>query len=133
MWAREPQARLWLRGLSEDGTRSVILLEAGPYSTADSTIAVAARFPFLLDMPAPIGPCPSPSHWGFKSRQNGKDYCYPRGTGLGGSTNHHATVVWWGTPLIYDEWARQTGDERWCYDSPLFPFSRRWSTSTSRT
>ena len=28
--------------LAEDGTRSVILLEAGPDSTADSTIAVAA-------------------------------------------------------------------------------------------
>jgi choline dehydrogenase len=109
---------------AEDGTRSVILLEAGPDNTADPTIAAACRFPFLLDMPAPVGPCPSPSHWGFKSRQNGKDYCYPRGTGLGGSTNHHATVDGRGTPLIYDEWARQTGDERWCYDS-LIPFFKK--------
>jgi choline dehydrogenase-like flavoprotein len=110
--------------LAEDGTRSVILLEAGPDNTADPTIAVAARFPFLLDMPAPIGPSPSPSHWGFKSKQYGKEYSYPRGTGLGGSTNHHATVDGRGTPLIYDEWARQTGDERWRYQR-LLPFFRK--------
>ena len=101
--------------LAEDGTRSVIVVEAGPDNTADPTIAAAARFPFLLDMPAAVGPHPSPSHWGFVSKQNGKEYCYPRGTGLGGSTNHHATVDGRGSPLIYDEWARQTGDDRWSY------------------
>jgi choline dehydrogenase len=74
--------------LAEDGTRSVIVIEAGPNNTADPTIAAAAKFPFLLDMPATVGPYPSPSHWAFVSKQNGKDYCYPRGTGLGGSTNH---------------------------------------------
>jgi choline dehydrogenase-like flavoprotein len=110
--------------LAEDGTRSVILVEAGPDNTADPTIAVAARFPFLLDLPAPIGPNPSPSHWGFTSKQNGKTYCYPRGTGLGGSTNHHATVDGRGTPLIYDDWARETGDERWTYER-LLPFFRK--------
>ena len=107
--------------LAEDGTRSVIVLEAGPDNTADPTIAMAARFPFLLDMPASVGPYPSPSHWGFISKQNGKDYCYPRGTGLGGSTNHHAAVDGRGTPLIYDDWANQTGDERWTYRR-LLPF-----------
>ena len=57
--------------LAEDGTRSVILLEAGPDNTADPFIAAAARFPFLFDLPASAGPCPSPSHWGFVSSQNG--------------------------------------------------------------
>ena len=99
--------------LAEDGRRSVILLEAGPDNTADPTIAAAANFAFLYDMPAPPGPSPSPSHWGFVSQQNGKDYCYPRGTGLGGSTNHHAAVDGRGSPLVYDEWAKQAGDERW--------------------
>ncbi len=108
--------------LAEDGTRSVIVVEAGPDNTADPTIVAAAKFPFLLDMPAAVGPHPSPSHWGFVSKQNGKDYCYPRGTGLGGSTNHHATVDGRGSPLIYDEWARQTGDARWSYERlrPVF-------------
>ncbi|MBC7837388.1 MAG: GMC family oxidoreductase N-terminal domain-containing protein [Nitrospiraceae bacterium] len=107
--------------LAEDGRRSVILLEAGPNNTADPTIALAAKFAFLYDMPAPVGPSPSPSHWGFVSKQNGKDYCYPRGTGLGGSTNHHATVDGRGSPLVYDEWVKQTGDERWSYEH-LLPF-----------
>jgi choline dehydrogenase len=107
--------------LAEDGTRSVILLEAGPNNTNDPSIAAAARFPFLYDMPPSVGPYPSPSHWGFSAKQNGKTYSYPRGTGLGGSTNHHATVDGRGTPLIYDEWARQTGDERWSYRQ-LLPF-----------
>jgi choline dehydrogenase-like flavoprotein len=110
--------------LAEDGTRSVIVVEAGPDNTADPTIAAAAKFPFLLDMPASVGPHPSPSHWGFMSRQNGKDYCYPRGTGLGGSTNHHAAVDGRGSPLIYDEWARQTGDARWSYEQLLPVFKK---------
>ena len=110
--------------LAEDGTRSVIVVEAGPDSTTDPTIGLLAKFPFLLDMPASVGPYPSPSHWGFVSKQNGKDYCYPRGTGLGGSTNHHAGVDGRGSPLIYDEWATQTGNERWSYQR-LLPFFKK--------
>jgi choline dehydrogenase len=107
--------------LAEDGTRSVLLIEAGPDNTADPTIAAAAKFPFLYDMPAPVGPDPSPTHWGFSSDQNGKVYCYPRGTGLGGSTNHHACVDGRGTPLVYDDWAKLTGDDRWSHERVL-PF-----------
>lgn len=110
--------------LAEDGTRSVILVEAGPDNTADPTIRAVARYPFLLDMPSSVGPHPSPSHWGFVSSQNGKEYCYPRGTGLGGSTNHHAAVDGRGSPLIYDEWARQTGDDRWSYERLLPVFKK---------
>jgi len=105
--------------LAEDGKRTVILIEAGPDNTTDPTIMLAAKFAFLLDMPAPVGPEPSPTHWGFISEQNGKRYCYPRGTGLGGSTNHHAMVDGRGSPLIYNEWAKQTGDERWTYERLL--------------
>lgn len=107
--------------LAEDGTRSVIVVEAGPNNTADPTIAAAAKFVFLYDLPAPVGPSPSPSHWGFVSEQNGKVYAYPRGTGLGGSTNHHACVDGRGSPLMYDNWAKQTGDERWTYER-LLPY-----------
>lgn len=110
--------------LAEDGSRSVIVLEAGPDNTADPTVALTAKYPFLFDMPAEVGPYPSPSHWGFSTKQNGKDYCYPRGTGLGGSTNHHAAVDGRGSPRIYDEWARLTGDDRWSYDR-LLPFFRK--------
>jgi choline dehydrogenase len=110
--------------LAEDGTRSVIVLEAGPDNTADPAITAIAKYPFLYDMPAEVGPHPSPSHWGFSTKQNGKDYCYPRGTGLGGSTNHHAGVDGRGTPLIYDNWARLTGDDRWRYDA-LIPFLKK--------
>src|SRR5262245_52850379 len=107
--------------LAEGGTRSVLLIEAGPDNTDDPTVAAAMKFPFLLDMPDPVGPCPSPTHWGFTSHQNGKAYCYPRGTGLGGSTNHHACADGRGTPIIYDAWARLTGDDRWSYQR-LLPF-----------
>lgn len=107
--------------LAEDGKRSAIIVEAGPDNTADPTVAAAAKFAFLYDMPAPVGPNPSPTHWGFMSPQNGKTYCYPRGTGLGGSTNHHASIDGRGSPLVYDEWVKQTGDVRWSYQS-LLPF-----------
>src|SRR6516164_9575376 len=107
--------------LAEDGKRTVILVEAGPDNTADPTIAAAAQYAFLWDIP-PAGPSPSPSHLGFvTTSQNGKKYCYPRGTGLGGSTNHHACVDGRGSPHVYDEWARQTGDARWAYEN-LLPY-----------
>jgi choline dehydrogenase-like flavoprotein len=107
--------------LAEGGKYSVILIEAGPNNTADPTIAATANFAFLYDMPEGVGPNPSPSHWGFVAKQNGKDYSYPRGTGLGGSTNHHATVDGRGSPVIYDQWAKLTGDARWSYQK-LLPF-----------
>jgi choline dehydrogenase-like flavoprotein len=107
--------------LAEDGKRSVILIEAGPDNTAEPTIAAAAKFAFLLDMPAPVGPSPSPTHWGFTSVQNGKTYCYPRGTGLGGSTNHHAMVDGRGSPQVYAEWVKQSGNECWSYER-LLPY-----------
>lgn len=107
--------------LAEDGSRTVIVVEAGPDNTADPTIAMAAKYAFLFDMP-PVGPNPSPSHLGFISMsQNGKNYCYPRGTGLGGSTNHHAAVDGRGSPLVYAQWARETGDDRWTYEN-LLPY-----------
>jgi choline dehydrogenase len=108
--------------LAEDGTRSVILIEAGPDNTADPTVAAGAKFVFLYDVPPPVGPSPSPSHWGFTSRQNGKTYSYPRGTGLGGSTNHHALVDGRGSPKIWDQIAEELDDEVWSYQRllPLF-------------
>ena len=116
--------------LAEDGKRSVILLEAGPDNTSDPTIASAAKFAFLYDMPAAVGPHPSPSHWGFTTQHNdGKKYGYPRGTGLGGSTNHHACVDGRGSPAIYAEWAKRTGDDRWSYER-LLPYFMKMENFT---
>lgn len=110
--------------LAENTKRTVILVEAGPDNTADPTISAAAQYAFLLDIP-PAGPNPSPSHLGFMSMsQNGKNYGYPRGTGLGGSTNHHACIDGRGSPLVYNEWARQTGASQWTYEN-LLPFFMR--------
>jgi len=109
--------------LAEDSKNKVILIEAGPDNTKNEFINQPSRFPFLYDLPEGIGPHPSPSHWGFiTTSQHGKVYSYPRGTGLGGSTNHHAMVDGRGCPTVYDEWAKLTDDDCWRYDnlSPYF-------------
>ncbi len=72
--------------LAEDGKRSVIVIEAGPDNTADPTVAAAAKFAFLYDMPKEVGPHPSPSRTGasYRRTRTGKDYVATRaGTGRG--------------------------------------------------
>ena len=103
--------------LAEDKNNTVLLFEAGPDNSADETINSAAQYYFLYDLPAGIGPNPSPTHLGFQTTlQNGKVYGYPRGTGLGGSVNHHALVDGRGSGRIYDDWAKILSDPTWSYD-----------------
>ncbi len=108
--------------LAENPENKVILIEAGPDNTNNEFITQPSNSDLLYDLPENAGPHPSPSDWGFVTTpQNGKVYSYPRGTGLGGSTNHHAMVDGRGSPLVYDEWAKITHDDRWRYDN-LIPF-----------
>ena len=119
--------------LAEDGTRSVIVVEAGPDNTADPTIAAAAKFPFLLDMPAAVGPHPSPSHWGFVSKQNGKEDLLPARHGSG---RLHEPPRSGGRPRVPPHLRRVgAADRRRPVElrATAAPSSRRWRTSTCRT
>lgn len=100
--------------LAEDRNNKVLLIEAGPDNTHEQNIVTAATWFYLADLPKALSPDGSPCCLSFKTKpQNGKVYGYPRGTGLGGSTNHHAMVDGRGSPVIYDGWAIELGDSRW--------------------
>src|SRR3990167_10764096 len=79
--------------LAEEKNNKVLLIEAGPDNTNEQHIVTAATWLYLADLPKAVSPDGSPCHLGYQTTpQKGKVYGYPRGTGLGGSTNHHAMV-----------------------------------------
>ena len=84
--------------LSEDGARTVCLVEAGPdYGHHD-----AGRWPAdLLD----ASDCATSHDWGY-----GVDVACRV---VGGCSAHNGCLVVWGTPADYDEWATATGDAAW--------------------
>ena len=97
--------------LSEDPSRTVLLLEAGPdYRAADTPEEVAGlNFFAALDVPeltwpdisasAPTGP--------------GRGSWYPRGRGAGGSSAVNGLVAVPGLAGDYDRWEREHGAEGW--------------------
>jgi len=101
--------------LSEDPSRSVLLLEAGPdYATIDR-------------LPAEIrdGANPTGSHdWGFRSEPDeaGRVEDLLRGKLIGGCSSTNACMAVRGSPADYDEWAAH-GNPGWSFDDVL-PFFR---------
>jgi choline dehydrogenase len=107
--------------LSEDGSRSVLLLEAGP---SDGSI--------ILRMPAALGlPLESTRfNWGFKSEPEpglgGRISDQHRGRVLGGSSSINGMVFVRGNPRDFDGWAA-LGLPDWSYAHCL-PYFRKMET-----
>ena len=101
--------------LSEDTTRSVLLLEAGPdYPTVDQTPDD------LLNSFASM----SGHDWGFAAQATpGRKIIYPRGKVTGGSSAVNATIALRGTPHDFDEWLNWGNDE-WSF-AKVLPFYRK--------
>jgi choline dehydrogenase len=102
--------------LSEDGDRSVLLLEAGPdYVAPEFTPAD------LLD---PTDISVSSHDWGFDaSAVPNRSIPFPRGRVTGGSSAVNGTVALRGTPGNYEEWT-ELGNEGWSWRDVL-PFFRK--------
>lgn len=49
---------------------------------------------------------------------------WPRGRGLGGTSNLNFLAWIRGHPLDYDQWAEITGDKRWSYEE-LLPYFKQ--------
>ena len=102
--------------LSEDGTRRVCLLEAGPHN---DTIQVKTPgfMPFI----------PEKSNWRFdtvpQKGLNGRIGYQPRGRGLGGSSAINAMVYIRGNHFDYDQWA-ELGCTGWSHADVLPSFKR---------
>lgn len=102
--------------LSEDASRRVLLLEAGPdYLTPHETpddIRTGNAMSF------------ENHDWHFKADiREGRRIRFPRGKVTGGSSAVGATVALRGVPADYDEWAR-AGNPAWSWQEVL-PYFRR--------
>ncbi|AIF49352.1 GMC family oxidoreductase [Dyella japonica] len=96
--------------LSADGTRRVLLLEAGP-----------SDWHPLIHMPAGIARLASIRrlNWNYRTEPEpqlqGRTLWWPRGKTLGGSSSINAMCYIRGVPGDYDRWAEATGDDRWSW------------------
>ncbi len=103
--------------LSEDGSHSVLLLEAGG-PDSDPNIHIPARFSDLFhsDIDWDYETAPQP---GLNNR---REYV-PRGKVYGGTSSINAMVYQRGHPADYDRWAAQ-GNKGWSY-ADVLPFFKK--------
>jgi len=102
--------------LSEDPSRQVLLVEAGP------------DYPTVADLPDDLtsGWSPTMSHdWGFHSAPDpgGTTIALPRAKVIGGCSSTNATCVLRGPPADYDRWGT-IGNPGWSFAEAL-PFFRK--------
>jgi choline dehydrogenase len=101
--------------LSEDPSRSVLLLEAGP-----DYPAVAQSPDDLLRTWASAGP----HDWGLVARATReREIAFPRGKVTGGSSAVNGHIALRGTPEDFDEWAAW-GNSEWSF-AKVLPFYRK--------
>ncbi len=102
--------------LSEDRSRSVLLLDAGPdYASIDALPS---------DIDSVLEPSVKRHDWGFGATfVPGREEPLPRGKLVGGSSAVNGGVAIRGAPDDYDVWAEMTGDQRWAW-SECLPYFR---------
>lgn len=102
---------------TEDASRSVLLLEAGPY------YATAAQMP--EDLLNGNTNSYTAHDWRFRAESNrsGKRTAFPRGRVVGGSSAVNTAIALRGVPEDYDEWAA-LGNDEWSWEKVL-PYFRR--------
>ena len=105
--------------LTEDGTKRVLLLEAGVKDNA-----------LMVRMPAGVAqliPAKGTYNWGFwteaEPHLDGRTLFWPRGKGWGGSSSINGMVYIRGHARDYDQW-RQMGLEGWAYKDVLPYFKK---------
>ncbi|MEX3981667.1 GMC family oxidoreductase [Paraburkholderia sp. EG287A] len=105
--------------LTEDADVSVLLIEAGG---ADDYhwIHIPVGYLYCIGNPR--------TDWLYKTAAekglNGRSLSYPRGRVLGGSSSINGMIYMRGQREDYDNWARETGDAGWSWDSVLPVFRR---------
>ena len=105
--------------LTEDGTKSVLLIEAGG---KDSSL--------MIRMPAGVGGLiakKGPQNWGFwtepEPNLENRKLWWPRGKGWGGSSSINGMIYIRGHARDYDQW-RQMGLSGWGY-ADVLPYFKR--------
>ncbi len=106
--------------LSEDGSRRVLLLEAGPRFVGVDGFPPELRFGGVLSAMAPF----HPNNWGMVATvREGVVQPLPRGRVVGGSSAMNGTLFCRGLPEDFDDWSAQ-GNETWSFEKVL-PFFRK--------
>jgi choline dehydrogenase len=102
--------------LSEQPSRSILLLEAGPdYATLEST-PNDLRDSWHMSL--------REHDWGLSAEAvPGRSILYPRGRVIGGSSAVNAAIALRGAPADYDEWAA-LGNDAWGWAEVLPDFRR---------
>ena len=109
--------------LTEDPTRTVLLLEAGPDFPA-TELPEEVRYAYTRPgnlWGRAFGPT-TKYGWGYQATRTpqAEPMFLPRGKIMGGSTAVNATIFFRGVPEDYDAWAEQ-GNDRWSFRE-LLPF-----------
>jgi choline dehydrogenase len=109
----------------------VALVDAGGDFTENEKVKTPGDLLLLYDHPSYQPPYDPPyDQWSFRTygtKDKKNTFVYPRGVGFGGSTNHHAMVMFRGSRLVFDEWASITGDQSWAYEGVL-PYFKKMET-----
>ncbi len=107
--------------LTEDPTRSVLLLEAGPDYPVFETLPDDLKYGYGT----PAGILTNSHDWGYvaEATPQAAPMLLPRGKVIGGSTTINAQVFLRGVPEDFDTWAAQ-GNDLWSFDQVL-PYFRK--------
>lgn len=106
--------------LSENPSRSVLLLEGGPVYASTEDMPPELLSPSSIAAAAPG----HPNNWAYPAElRPGMRYPYPRGKGLGGSSSINGCYFIRGTQANFDSWAKE-GNDLWAFDRVLPSFKR---------
>lgn len=118
--------------------KKVLLIDAGDdlntlFSATYSGLSIV-KTPFLFPWAEGFEFVPGFTAWNFTTTPQvnaGNDvWQYPRGKGLGGSTNHHAMAHVRIGKIDADTWAKHVGDDRWNFDHVL-PFIKKMENDST--
>ena len=112
--------------LSDDPTRSVLLLEAGPDYPDFEHLPEEVKFGYATEIDIMV----SDHNWQFIGKTTGQagPMLVPRGKVTGGSSAINGQVFLRGVPEDYDSWAAM-GNDQWNFQS-LLPYFRKLETDS---
>ena len=112
--------------LSEDPSKNILLLEAGPDYPDFETLPEEVKFGYATEIDIMV----SDHNWQFvgKATESAPEMMVPRGKVTGGSSAINGQVFLRGVPEDYDSWA-EMGNDEWRFQDCL-PFFRKIETDT---
>ncbi|KUL89615.1 hypothetical protein ZTR_00423 [Talaromyces verruculosus] len=96
--------------LSRDGTKSVVLIEAGPDSINNATIDTPAMYPFITEQ-----------YWNYTAQPDdnlgGVAHALQQGRTIGGGSGVNGMAYCRGSASVFDDWATLSGNDGLAWES----------------